>query len=111
MSEAEKAQVEADLKNKVIFSEEADVLGTADLAPTNAQFIGALDGSIEGQEGLTFSADSKIAVFKFRFDQDTKRGQKIVSYLAWRRYICRTETYRCSRWRICWIRKDTYTSI
>ena len=32
--------------------------------------------------GLTFSADSKIAVFKFRFDQDTKRGQKIVSYLA-----------------------------
>ena len=82
MSEAEKAQAEADLRNKVIFSEEADVLGTADLAPTNSQFIGALDGSIEGQDGLTFSADSKIAVFKFRFDQDTKRGQKIVSYLA-----------------------------
>ena len=65
-----------------VFSEESDVLGTQDLAETNSAFIGALDGSIEGQDGLTFNADSKVAVFKFRYNQETGKGQKIVSYLT-----------------------------
>lgn len=82
LSGDELTQYNADQAAGNVFSEEADVLGTTDLAETNEAFIGALDGSIEGQDGLTFSADSKVAVFKFRYDQTTGKGQKIVSYLS-----------------------------
>ena len=34
-----------------IFSNQEDVLGTTDVAKTSSQYIGGLDGSIEGQEG------------------------------------------------------------
>ena len=82
LSGDELTQYNADAEAGNVFSEEADVLGTTDLAETNEAFIGALDGSIEGQDGLTFSADSKVAVFKFRYDEITGKGQKIVSYLS-----------------------------
>ena len=82
MSDAEKARAEKDIADKKIYSEKAGVLGTSDLSPTNSQYIAALNGSIEGQDKVKFTADSHIQVFKFRFDEDTNRGQKIKSYLA-----------------------------
>ena len=82
LSGSELDQYDDDVSAGNVFSEEADVLGTTDLAETNAAFIGALDGSIEGQDGLTFNADSKVAVFKFRYNKETGKGQKIVSYLS-----------------------------
>ena len=73
-------QYNADAEAGNVFSEEADVLGTTDLAETNeATSVHSMAQS--RQDGLTFSADSKVAVFKFRYDQTTGR-EKIVSYLS-----------------------------
>ncbi|WP_413297331.1 hypothetical protein [Synechococcus sp. MIT S9452] len=62
---------------------DVDVLGTDDLSETNAAFIGALDGTIQGAEGegLKFSADSKAMVFKFELKGATQ-ASKTISYLA-----------------------------
>ena len=60
---------------------DVDVLGTDDLSDTNAAFIGALDGKIQGEDGLTFSADSKAMVFKFQLNGATS-ASKTISYLA-----------------------------
>ena len=60
---------------------DVDVLGTDDLSDTNAAFIGALDGKIQGEDGLTFSADSKAMVFKFQLNGATQ-ASKTISYLA-----------------------------
>ena len=44
---------------------EVDALGTTELSNTNAAYVGALDGNIQGLKGSTFSVDSKTMVFTF----------------------------------------------
>ena len=61
---------------------EVDTLGTAELAHTNAAYIGALDGNVAGQPGVTFSADSKTMVFTFPLSPGQTQTTQILSYLA-----------------------------
>ncbi|MBW0166182.1 MAG: cadherin-like domain-containing protein, partial [Vulcanococcus sp.] len=61
---------------------EVDTLGTAELSNTNAAYIGALDGSIAGMPGVTFSADSKTMVFVFPLREGQTKTTQVLSYLA-----------------------------
>ena len=59
---------------------EVDALGTTELSNTNAAYVGALDGNIQGSKGTTFSVDSKTMVFTFNNVEG--RTTEVLSYLA-----------------------------